>query len=201
MGKGKGGKESPFFSFLFPGENVLGIKLGGGGAVVRQSGRRVGPIPVRAGARLCNFCPPAGMGSSPHRSRRRSDISLADNLSSSFPANQEDGDLSLVVNLSSHAHACHVIRRLNPLLDRTTSGIIHNLRMNEARTFVGLSNLEMAKRAARPDPSPVKPAENRAGPAEPAGLIFCPSSARSEPKRAARKNGSKSGLNGPVSTF
>jgi hypothetical protein len=69
------------------------------------------------------------MGSSPHRSRRRSDISLADNLnlSSSFPTNQEDGDLSLVVNLSSDAHACHVIRRLNPLLDRNTSGIIHTL--------------------------------------------------------------------------
>jgi hypothetical protein len=61
-------------------------------------------------------------------------------------------------------------------------------------------------RPARPGPGPVKPGQNRAGPAEPAGLIFCPSPARSGPKRAgpvhlARKNGPKSGLNGPVSTF
>jgi hypothetical protein len=68
--------------------------------------------------------------------------------------------------------------------------------------------VEMAKRAgpARPGPGPVKPGQNRAGPAEPAGLSFCPSPARSGPKRAgparlARKNGPKSGLNGPVSTF
>jgi hypothetical protein len=68
--------------------------------------------------------------------------------------------------------------------------------------------IEMAKRAgpARPGPGPVKPGQNRAGPAEPAGLSFCPSPARSGPKRAgparlARKNGPKSGLNGPVSTF
>jgi hypothetical protein len=58
----------------------------------------------------------------------------------------------------------------------------------------------------RPGPGPVKPGQNRAGPAEPAGLIFCPSPARSGLKRAgparlARKNGPKSGLNGPVSTF
>jgi hypothetical protein len=68
--------------------------------------------------------------------------------------------------------------------------------------------VEMAKRAgpARPGPGPVKPGQNRAGPAEPAGLSFCPSPARSGPKRAgparlARKNGPKSGLNGPVNTF
>jgi hypothetical protein len=68
--------------------------------------------------------------------------------------------------------------------------------------------VEMAKRAgpARPGPGPVKPGQNRAGPAVPAGLSFCPSPARSGPKRAgparlARKNGPKSGLNGPVSTF
>jgi hypothetical protein len=70
------------------------------------------------------------------------------------------------------------------------------------------TGVEMAKRAgpARPGPGPVKPGQNRAGPAEPAGLSFCPSPARSGPKRAgparlARKNGPKSGLNGPVSTF
>jgi hypothetical protein len=68
--------------------------------------------------------------------------------------------------------------------------------------------LEMAKRAARPGPARARwsPAKNRAGPAVPAGLIFCPSPACSGPKRAgparlARKNGPKSGLNGPVSTF
>jgi hypothetical protein len=75
--------------------------------------------------------------------------------------------------------------------------------------------VEMAKRAGRPGPArararagpgPVKPGQNRAGPVEPAGLSFCPSPARSGPKRAgparlARKNGPKSGLNGPVSTF
>jgi hypothetical protein len=62
----------------------------------------------------------------------------------------------------------------------------------------------MAKRAgpARPGPGPVKPGQNRAGPAEPTGLSFCSSPARSGPKRAgparlARKNGPKSGLNGP----
>jgi hypothetical protein len=63
--------------------------------------------------------------------------------------------------------------------------------------------VEMAKRAG---PGPVKPGQNRAGPAEPAGLSFCPSPARSGPKRAgparlAQKNGPKSGLNGPLSTF
>jgi hypothetical protein len=70
------------------------------------------------------------------------------------------------------------------------------------------SLLEMAKRAgpARPGPGPVKPGKNRVGPAEPAGLIFCPSPARSGLKRAgparlARKNGPKSGLNGSVSTI
>jgi hypothetical protein len=68
--------------------------------------------------------------------------------------------------------------------------------------------IEMAKRAgsARPGPGPVKPGQNRARPAEPTGLSFCLSPARSGPKRAgparlARKNGPKSGLNGPVSTF
>jgi hypothetical protein len=72
----------------------------------------------------------------------------------------------------------------------------------------GVLHVEMAKRAgpARPGPGPVKPGQNRAGPAEPAGLSFCPSPARSGPKRAgparlARKNGPKTGLNGPVSTF
>jgi hypothetical protein len=46
-------------------------------------------------------------------------------------------------------------------------------------------SLEMAKRAspARPGLGPVKPGQNRAGPAEPAGLSFCPSPARSGPKR------------------
>jgi hypothetical protein len=45
--------------------------------------------------------------------------------------------------------------------------------------------LEMAKRAARPGPARARwsPARNRAGPAVPAGLIFCPSPARSGPKR------------------
>ena len=68
--------------------------------------------------------------------------------------------------------------------------------------------VEMAKRAgpARPGPGPVKPGQNRAGPAEPAGLSFCPSPARSGPKRAgparlARKKRAENVLNGPVSTF
>jgi hypothetical protein len=49
--------------------------------------------------------------------------------------------------------------------------------------------IEMAKRAARPGPVWVRwsPAKNRAGPTELAGLIFCPSPARSGPKRAEHK--------------
>jgi hypothetical protein len=48
------------------------------------------------------------------------------------------------------------------------------------------SNLEMAKRAARPGPARARlsPAKNWAGPAESAGLISCPSPTRSGPKRA-----------------
>jgi hypothetical protein len=46
--------------------------------------------------------------------------------------------------------------------------------------------VEMAKRAARPGPARARwsPAKNRAGPTEPAGLIFCPSPARSWSKQA-----------------
>jgi hypothetical protein len=67
--------------------------------------------------------------------------------------------------------------------------------------------LEMAKRAARPGPGEARPVlgpvhqarlGNRAEPSKPAGLILCPSPARSGPKRAgparlARKSGPKAG--------
>jgi hypothetical protein len=45
--------------------------------------------------------------------------------------------------------------------------------------------VEMAKRAAQPVLGPVRQArlENRAGPSKHAGSIFCPSPARSGPKR------------------
>jgi hypothetical protein len=76
-------------------------------------------------------------------------------------------------------------------------------------------DLEMAKRAAWPGPGEARPVlgparqarlGNRAGPAKPAGLILCPSLARSGPKRAgparlARKKRAKSGLSEPKSTF
>jgi hypothetical protein len=63
-----------------------------------------------------------------------------------------------------------------------------------------LIRIEMAKRAVRPVLSPARQARlgNRGGLFKPAGLILCPSLARSGPKRAgptrlARKKGSKAG--------
>jgi hypothetical protein len=66
-------------------------------------------------------------------------------------------------------------------------------------------------RPARPEPGEARPVlgpacqarlGNRAGPSKSAGLILCPSPARSGPKRAvARKKQAESGLNGPKSTF
>jgi hypothetical protein len=58
--------------------------------------------------------------------------------------------------------------------------------------------LEMAKRAVRPGPARQARLGNRAGPAEPAGLILCPSPARSGFKRVgpaclARKKRAKAG--------
>jgi hypothetical protein len=75
--------------------------------------------------------------------------------------------------------------------------------------------VEMAKRAARPGFGEVRPVlgpahqawlENLVVPSKPVGSISCPSPARSRPKwvgsaRLARKNGPKSGLSGPISTF